>query len=256
MARPIKEGLSYFPMDVDFFEDSKIRILRARYVPDGVMVYLYYVCRIYGDKGYYLQFSDDYDYTTSLDLGINVQRIAQIRRFLLDKKLLDSGLFSSDAVLTARSIQSRFQAAKKAGKRTVTVEERYWLLDQSETETFIQVRPSGGNSGNNAGKSDTNTAESGKNAIKKSKENKTDDDDRGCGSRTFSPEAEELFGFFEEIYYKLNDVQKTWMNGYIHTYGLDNVYEALEETGRRNVKDPIAYMQKVLRTLELQEEED
>ena len=53
MARPIKEGLAYFPMDVGFFEDSKIRILRARFGPEGVMVYLYYICSIYGDKGYY-----------------------------------------------------------------------------------------------------------------------------------------------------------------------------------------------------------
>ena len=33
MARPKKNGLSYFPLDVDFLEDHKIKILKARYGP-------------------------------------------------------------------------------------------------------------------------------------------------------------------------------------------------------------------------------
>ena len=188
---------------------------------------------------------------------MSVQKITKIRQFLLDKKLLDSGLFESDTILTARSIQFRFQAAKKPGKRPVTAEERFWLLDENETEAFVKIRPAEDNSGKNTDKSCKNAAGSRKNAIKKSKENEKEDDEHGCESGShFSPEAEELFGFFEEIYYRLNNVQKTWVNGYIDTYGLDNVYEALEETGRRNVKDPIAYMRKVLRTLQLEGEED
>ena len=257
MARPIKEGLSYFPMDVGFFEDSKIKILRARYGPDGVMVYLYYICRIYCDKGYYLKIDDDFDYTSSLDLGMNVQKIVQIRKFLLERKLLDSILFRSDTILTARSIQSRFQSAKKFGKRPVWVEERYWLLEETETEPFINLRNTDSNSINKDDKPHQNLSKPKKNALKESKTNHMDDDEHVTKSISgFSPETEELFEFFEEIYYKLNDVQKTWINGYILTYGLDNVYEALEETGRRNVKDPISYMQKVLRTLELEQMEE
>lgn len=257
MARPIKEGLSYFPMDVGFFEDSKIKILRARYGPDGVMVYLYYICRIYCEKGYYLKIDDDFDYTSSLDLGMNIQKIVQIRKFLLDRKLLDSILFQSDTVLTARSIQSRFQSAKKFGKRPVWVEEKYWLLAETETESFINLRNTDGNSGNNDDKPYQNLSKPKKNALKKSKVNNIDDDEHAAKSiAEFSPETEELFGFFEEIYYKLNEVQKTWINGYILTYGIDNVYEALEETGRRNVKDPVSYMQKVLRTMELEQMEE
>ena len=41
MARPKKNGLSYFPLDVDFFEDPKIKILRARYGRDGIVFYIY-----------------------------------------------------------------------------------------------------------------------------------------------------------------------------------------------------------------------
>lgn len=41
MARPMKNGLTYFPFDVDFFTDKKIKRLRAKYGADGIAVYMY-----------------------------------------------------------------------------------------------------------------------------------------------------------------------------------------------------------------------
>ena len=47
MARPKIKGLLYFPFDIDFFEDNKIRIVKARYRSDGVMIYLFILCENY-----------------------------------------------------------------------------------------------------------------------------------------------------------------------------------------------------------------
>lgn len=42
MARPKKSGLSYFPLDTDFFDnDSRIKILKARYRADGIIFYIF-----------------------------------------------------------------------------------------------------------------------------------------------------------------------------------------------------------------------
>lgn len=55
MARPKKSGLSYFPLDTDFFDnDSRIKILKARYRADGIMIYVYLLCEIY-KNGYYME---------------------------------------------------------------------------------------------------------------------------------------------------------------------------------------------------------
>ena len=55
LARPKKSGLSYFPLDTDFFDnDSRIKILKARYRADGIMIYVYLLCEIY-KNGYYIQ---------------------------------------------------------------------------------------------------------------------------------------------------------------------------------------------------------
>lgn len=38
MSRPQKKGLDYFPFDVDFFDDKKIKVLKGRYGADGVHI--------------------------------------------------------------------------------------------------------------------------------------------------------------------------------------------------------------------------
>ena len=51
MARPMKEGLDYFPLDV--FSGKKIKRLKSCCGNDGICVYLFLLTRIYWKKGYY-----------------------------------------------------------------------------------------------------------------------------------------------------------------------------------------------------------
>ena len=46
LARPQKEGLAYFSLDVDFFSDRKVKILKGRFGADGITYYLYLLCEI------------------------------------------------------------------------------------------------------------------------------------------------------------------------------------------------------------------
>ena len=55
MARPIKKGLSYFPFDVDIFEDDKLFDIQYEYGPAGEAVYLRLLCLVYRN-GYYYRF--------------------------------------------------------------------------------------------------------------------------------------------------------------------------------------------------------
>ena len=40
MARPYKQGLIYFPLDIDYYEDEKIVELSLEYGPVGEAVFL------------------------------------------------------------------------------------------------------------------------------------------------------------------------------------------------------------------------
>ena len=142
MARRKQEGNRFFRLDVDFFSDKKVKILKARYGADGVTLYLYILCEIY-KAGYYLKIDEDFEFIVSDDLSMDSNKVKQVLNFLLERSLFDNTLFQSDKVLTSAGIQRRYQAMVKARalKNPITVE-GFWLLSEEETETFIKVNPS------------------------------------------------------------------------------------------------------------------
>lgn len=171
MARPKKAGLDYFPFDVDFFSDKKIKRLRASYGSDGVAVYIYMLCEIYR-SGYYVEYDDDLILDISDELNITTNAITQILNHLFSRSLLvviESKLAVPVKIITAASVQRRFQAAKKGGKREVDVAAEFWVLKNEETESFIKVRPVSGYSQKNDNYSENNSYNSEKKCTKESK---------------------------------------------------------------------------------------
>nr|DAU01972.1 MAG TPA: protein of unknown function (DUF4373) [Caudoviricetes sp.] len=169
MGRLRKEGNEFFSFDVDFFSDRKIKILKARYGADGITLYIYLLCEIY-KNGFYLKLDEDFEFIVSDDLNMNSDKVKQVLTFLLERSMFDKQLFQSDAVLTSTGIQRRYQLMVKsrAVKNPITVE-RYWLLSEEETETFIKVNSFLNNSKNNEDNSKKNNLNSEKNDTKEKK---------------------------------------------------------------------------------------
>ncbi|HGV8425653.1 TPA: DUF4373 domain-containing protein, partial [Enterococcus hirae] len=57
MARPTKEGLDYFPLDVDVFEDEKIEAIAGEFGLKGEIAVIKLLCAIY-KKGYFILWND------------------------------------------------------------------------------------------------------------------------------------------------------------------------------------------------------
>ena len=191
MARPRKIGLDYFPFDTDFFEDNKIRILKARYKGDGVFMYIFLLTEIYrSDNVYYIQVDEDFEYILSDQLFMDINKVKQVLNFLLKRSLFNDKLFSSDKVLTSAGIQRRWQLAKKEAARKTPIEVgRYWLLSKEETEPFIKCtlfEVNHGETHNYYGKNSCNSAEK---TIKESKGNNID-------NTVFPPELERAFQMY------------------------------------------------------------
>lgn len=190
LARPKKSGLSYFPLDVDFFDDPKIKILRARYGRDGIVFYIYLLCEIY-KQGYYIQADDDFEYIISDDLKMDQNKAKQVLNFLLSRSLFDNTLFQSDKVLTSAGIQRRFQLAVKERARKNPIEVgRFWLLKKEETEPFIKCTLFADFPGKSDGFSRKNAINSPEEYPKKSKVNKS------IYNTGFSPELERAFQMY------------------------------------------------------------
>lgn len=173
MARPRDKSLKYFPFDTDFFEDNKIRILKARYKSDGIMMYIFLLTEIYrSDNGYYIQVDDDFEYILSDQLGMDMNKVKQVLNFLLKRSLFDNKLFNLDKVLTSAGIQKRWQLAKKEAARKTPIEVgRYWLLNKEDTAPFIKCSLFEINLGETGSYSGKNHDNSVKNPLKESKVN-------------------------------------------------------------------------------------
>lgn len=193
LARPRKDGLDYFPLDADFFEDEKIKILKARYGADGIILYIYLLCRIY-KHGYYMKVNEDFEYLISDDLKMSPDKVKQVLTFLLSRSLFDNTLFQSDAVLTSAGIQRRFQlAVKERAKKNPIQAGRYWLLKEAETEPFIKCTQFEGFSqknNNNSGKNKDNSREQ---SLKESKVN------NDIYNTSFPPELERAFQLYLSV---------------------------------------------------------
>lgn len=204
MARPRDPGLSYFPLDVDFFSDAKIRILKARFGPDGITLYVYLLCRIYR-HGYYMEWNEDTEYITADELNMSCEKVKQVLRFLLERSLFNNTLFQSDTILTGAGIQNRYQEAveAKARKNPIIVNKDYWLLSMAETKPWLKVVDHKGCSENNTSYSGNNGDNSGNNDTKQNKtnQNKTNEYTR-ARENDKDDDMKHLFEEFWEAYPK------------------------------------------------------
>ena len=159
MARHKKRGIEYFSLDCNFFSNRKIKILKSRYGADGITIFIYLLCEIY-KNGYYIIVDDDFYYIVSDDLNMNSDKVKQVLAFLLERSMFDKQLFQSDAVLTSAGIQERFQlAVKTRAKKNPIKVDRFWLLNEEETEPFIKVTHFEDNSENNTDNSKKNNGQ-------------------------------------------------------------------------------------------------
>ena len=138
MARPRTTRIDYFPFDVDFESDPKVRGLKARYGALGVYVYIHLLCAIYRE-GYFIPFTDDDIYIIADDLNLDSDTVTHYMDYMLTKDLFDSESYKKYNVLTSKAIQKRWQEAVKDRARTnkIVYDVAYWLLSEKDTEQFI-----------------------------------------------------------------------------------------------------------------------
>ncbi|EGO9046209.1 DUF4373 domain-containing protein [Enterococcus faecalis] len=176
MARPAKEGLDYFPLDVGIFEDEKIEAIAGEFGIKGELAVIKLLCAIY-KKGYFILW-DDLSQATLLKRlpGVSKEMLNQIVNRLVLWGFFDKELFDSVKVLTSENIQ--------ATKRRKT---------PKPTKYIVNV--------NNNSQSETVNADiNAQSKVKESKVNKSKVNKKETESsiNSSSPETSVEKAFFEE----------------------------------------------------------
>lgn len=116
MARPVKDDLDYFPLDVDIFEDEKIEAIAGEFGIKGELAVIKLLCAVY-KKGYFIVWNDLTKATLLKRLpGASKELLDQIVARLVAWGFFNEDLFNSAKVLTSENIQARYFEATKRRK--------------------------------------------------------------------------------------------------------------------------------------------
>ena len=120
MGRPIKEGIDYFPTDVDIFQDRKIKRLLRSNNGKGFTIYIYLLSCIYREKGYYYEWDKHSAFDISDDLNIAEETVTDVVNNCCEIGLFNQRLYKNESVLSSKSVQQRWKKVVEDAKRKNT----------------------------------------------------------------------------------------------------------------------------------------
>ena len=133
MARKPKQGLDYFPLDVDFQSDPKVRKLIYRFGSDAVSVFIMFLNELY-KNGYFFEgdlstLSDSIAYEIGKSGEEGSKEVKKILDAMLSLGMIDEATLELDNVITSKAVQKQFLLSTSRRKKT---ERKYWLLSEEE----------------------------------------------------------------------------------------------------------------------------
>lgn len=129
MARPFKQGLNYFPVDIDIFDDDKISLITSEFGAVGESILIRLLCKIYKNGYYYKWGGDECSLFCKWAGAIFVpNQVNEVLAGLLRRSIFDNRVFESFGILTSVGIQKRYlQAAYQ--RRNLEIIPEIWLID-------------------------------------------------------------------------------------------------------------------------------
>lgn len=140
MARPRKNSLDYFPLDVDIFENEKVIAVTGDNARAEIVI-IKLLCAIYRN-GYFIKWSELMRMKMLRSLpGVSAGLLDDVIENLIRWDFFDKGLFDSENILTSRGIQRRFFEATKrwAGN---CIDPKYLLIELPPTRKTARTQPS------------------------------------------------------------------------------------------------------------------
>lgn len=125
MARPLKDGVDYFPLDVSM--DEKFDLIEAEFGLTGFAVVVKLYQRVYS-RGYYCEWTDEVALLFGRSIGLGGNVVSEIVNAAVKRGIFDKNMFDKYQILTSKGIQERyFEAVSR--RKCVNVNKTYLLID-------------------------------------------------------------------------------------------------------------------------------
>ncbi len=216
MARPTKKGLDYFPLDVDFLSDLKVRRIIKACGKEAVHILVALLANIYRDEGYYVLWDDDLAFLVADEVGTKEGTVEELVRKAVQVKFFDKDIFDKYSVLTSKGIQNRYILATKERKK-VELEFKY-LLTNEVNRSNISI-----NGWNNS----VNQGNNQQSKVKESKEKEIKEDATAGESASLET--------FQKLWLFPNVVQVEDLLNLVDIYGDELVEAAIKLAGSKDV---------------------
>ena len=161
MARPTKQGIDYFPLDVDFLRDIKTRKIMKGCGLASPAILICLLANIYRNDGYYAGWDSDLAFLVADEVGASDGAVGAVVCKAVQVGFFDEGLFREHSILTSAGIQARFFSIARK-RKNIKVRTDYLLVDIDEIIN-------GGNNPVNGGNNPVNSAQSTQSKAKESK---------------------------------------------------------------------------------------
>lgn len=232
MARPNKQGLDYFPLDVNLLTNLKVRRLISAQGINSIAVIIELLCRIYQGKGYYIERSNDLAFLISdaLRSGISEGAVEEIIKKAIELGFFDANMLDDFGILTSESIQKTFFEATKK-RKGVQYDGRFLLISINGYNNLVNVDINSINVHHNE-----------QSKEKKSKENKIKENK--------TKEVNRVVSYFMNHFGELTAFTSDLLASMVNDFGESSVLDAME-TAVNKGKPKLNYVQGILRNKEI-----
>jgi hypothetical protein len=147
MARRIRHGLDYFPLDTSW--DLSMRLLKVQFGLEGLGAAIQLLQMIYRE-GYYLDWTSETEKLFCLENEIDVKKLNAILEFCLGHGLFDRRLYDQYSVLTSWAIQRQWlRICIDAKRKNAAIDPHLNLCpeinDESEAQASGKTSENSGN---------------------------------------------------------------------------------------------------------------
>lgn len=121
MARPTAKGVEYFPLNVNFINDLKVRKLLLSCGAEAIAVLIYILSTIYKDEGYYVEIHEDEIDLIALDVNVTPEFVLEVINKACEVRFFDVNLYENFNILTSKGIQERYLKITERRKNSVVI---------------------------------------------------------------------------------------------------------------------------------------